>query len=74
MASVVSSARLDAEFGEQPLWEWRCIGWLCPPTGWVKLNMYGALKGNLGLAGAGRILRNEDGTRFSRVVRNIGVA
>ena len=39
----------------------RLIKWIWPPTGFVKLNVDGSSRGNLGLVGFGSLLRGADG-------------
>lgn len=49
------------------------ISWQKPPSGWIKLNTDGAAKGNLGLATAGGILRDEYGMWHGGFALNIGI-
>ncbi|KAG7599324.1 hypothetical protein ISN44_As06g035090 [Arabidopsis suecica] len=48
------------------------VGWTAPQTGWFKLNTDGASRGNLGLATAGRVLRDEFGSWCGGFALNIG--
>ena len=51
----------------------RRISWTRPQEGWFKLNTDGASRGNLGLATAGGVLRNNDGEWCSGFALNIGI-
>eukprot|EP01018_Ginkgo_biloba_P006149 Gb_11812 [translate_table: standard] len=46
--------------------------WIRPPEGWVKCNFDGATKGNLGLAGAGGLCRNAEGTLLGTFAKPLG--
>ncbi|PKI47771.1 hypothetical protein CRG98_031904 [Punica granatum] len=52
----------------------RNIGWILPDSGWLKLNIDGAAKGSLGMAGAGGFLRDDQGRWIGGFAQNIGVA
>ncbi|PKI60390.1 hypothetical protein CRG98_019215 [Punica granatum] len=54
--------------------EWQLVGWNRLSRGWIKLNMDGASKGNPGPAGAGGVLRKEDGVWIAGFARNVGIA
>ncbi|XP_031402735.1 uncharacterized protein LOC116212324 [Punica granatum] len=54
--------------------EWQLVGWNRPSRGWIKLNTDGASKGNPGPAGAGGVLRKEDGVWTASFARNVGIA
>ncbi|KFK31628.1 hypothetical protein AALP_AA6G137400 [Arabis alpina] len=62
-------------------WKWiwtidrveRLIQWVAPRTDWMKLNTDGASRGNPGLATAGGVLRNSDGSWCGGFVVNIGI-
>ncbi|CAL1398877.1 unnamed protein product [Linum trigynum] len=48
------------------------IGWLAPPRGWMKLNVDGASAGNPGIAGAGGLIRDDQGRWIAGFVAKIG--
>ena len=50
------------------------VRWEKPCTGWLKLNTDGASMGNMGLAGGGGLLRDENGSWVGGFARKIGVA
>ena len=50
------------------------VRWHPPPLGFFKLNTDGTSLGNPGLASAGGLLRNSDGSWISGFIRNIGIA
>ncbi|PKI49193.1 hypothetical protein CRG98_030411 [Punica granatum] len=54
--------------------DWKLIGWRMPSNGWLKLNTNRAAKGNQGLAGAGGLLRDDNGKWLGGFVHNIGIA
>ena len=49
------------------------LGGFRRPIGWVKLNTVGSTQGNLDLAGAWGLERNEDGLWLANFVRNIRI-
>nr|ABW81175.1 non-LTR retrotransposon transposase [Arabidopsis cebennensis] len=51
----------------------RMVSWVKPAEGWLKLNTDGASKGNPGLATAGGILRQQDGSWIGGFAVNIGI-
>ncbi|KAJ8762621.1 hypothetical protein K2173_008060 [Erythroxylum novogranatense] len=53
---------------------WRNISWLLPSNGWIALNTDGTSKGNLGVAGAGSVIKDTEGRWLDGFVQNIGVA
>ncbi|PKI65311.1 hypothetical protein CRG98_014275 [Punica granatum] len=54
--------------------EWQLMGWKQPSPGWIKLNTDGASKGNPSPAGAGGVLRKEDGVWIVGFARYVGIA
>lgn len=56
----------------RPLREWRLVGWNPPPSGWVKLNSDGSVRGGEYKASSGGIIRNMDGDWLSGYSWNIG--
>ncbi|KAG7591719.1 Ribonuclease H-like superfamily [Arabidopsis thaliana x Arabidopsis arenosa] len=51
----------------------RMISWKKPVDGWVKLNTDGASRGNPGLAAAGGVLRQGDGSWYGGFSLNVGI-
>ena len=49
------------------------VRWDCPPMDWYKISFHGASKGNLGIAGCGIIIRNENGDRMGSMAIPIGI-
>lgn len=49
------------------------VGWTPPPPGFIKVNVDGASKGNLGIAGCGCVLRNHEGHWIVGAARNLGI-
>ena len=49
------------------------IGWKYPVNGQIKINMDRCSKGNLGLAGAGGVIRDHKGSWIGGFARNIGI-
>lgn len=52
----------------------KSIWWEKPNTGWMKLNMDGSSIGNLGMAGGGGVIRDEEGNWVIGYARKIGSA
>ena len=50
------------------------VRWLTPPFSWMKLNSDGSSMGNLGLAGGGGLICNENGEWVKGYTRAIGYA
>ncbi|KAL4284968.1 hypothetical protein GQ457_16G013000 [Hibiscus cannabinus] len=49
------------------------VRWEAPPSGWYKLNSDGAVKGALGLASSGGVVRSEHGVLTIGYMKGIGV-
>lgn len=49
------------------------LKWELPPEGWYKLNIDGASKSNLGIAGFSGAIRNQKGEIIAAYVKNIGI-
>lgn len=56
-----------------PFKQQRLISWTFPPTGWVKLNTDGSVKGSSGEAAGGGLIRDETGRWMVRFGVNIGI-
>ena len=54
-------------------WIVKQITWERPTCGWLRLNTDGSSLGNLGLAGGGGIIRDEEGNWIVGFARNIGI-
>ncbi|CAL1395909.1 unnamed protein product [Linum trigynum] len=48
------------------------VGWKAPPTGWVKINVDGAAKGEQSLAGAGGVIRDVSSSWVRGFVSRLG--
>ena len=59
---------------DKPARKYCLVGWHPPPLWFYKLNTDGSSLGNLGLASAGGLHRNSDGSWISGLIRNIGIA
>ncbi|PKI61873.1 hypothetical protein CRG98_017771 [Punica granatum] len=75
---VVDSFRIDTEVSNRivsrPAREWKWIKWLYPPSSWVKLNTDGTSRGNPGAAGAGGLIRDDNGRWLEGFAQNVGYA
>lgn len=48
------------------------VFWIFPLEGWIKINFYGAAKGNPRLAGCGGVIRDENGRFILMVALSMG--